>query len=148
MKLFTIGFTQKSARQFFDLLGNAGVRTVIDIRENNRSQLAGFTKVGDLPFFLEKICGIDYVHHPDLAPTRAIRDLHPGTRKDSVKWAQYRDAFIALLTARRVERGVPPELLDRGCLLCSEHEPEYCHRRLLAEYLAEKLPGTEVVHLV
>jgi len=58
MKIFTIGFTKKSAEEFFTLLKDAGVRRVIDIRLNNTSQLAGFAKARDLEYFLKAILGI------------------------------------------------------------------------------------------
>lgn len=71
MKLFTIGFTKKSARRFFDLLRESGVKRILDVRINNGSQLAGFAKKDDLAYFLEEICGMDYVHLPSLAPRRS-----------------------------------------------------------------------------
>ena len=55
MTLFTIGFTQKTAETFFETIKNAGVRRVVDIRLNNTSQLAGFTKKDDVIYFLKKI---------------------------------------------------------------------------------------------
>ena len=68
MKLFTIGFTRKSAQKFFGLLSSSGVERVVDVRLNNVSQLAGFAKRDDLEYFLRRVCGIDYVHLPALAP--------------------------------------------------------------------------------
>ena len=70
MRLFTIGFTKKSAEGFFTNLSKAGVKRVIDIRLNNMSQLAGFTKRDDLRYFLRTICNIDYIHLPELAPNK------------------------------------------------------------------------------
>uniref|UniRef100_UPI0015D7B598 DUF488 domain-containing protein n=1 Tax=Nevskia soli TaxID=418856 RepID=UPI0015D7B598 len=74
MTIFTIGFTRKSAETFFTLLSRAGVQRLIDVRLNNVSQLAGFTKKDDLRYFTKAICGIDYVHLPELAPTADILD--------------------------------------------------------------------------
>ncbi len=67
MRIFTIGFTKKSANRFFELLRTSGARRVVDVRLNNVSQLAGFAKRDDLAYFLAKICGMDYVHLPVLA---------------------------------------------------------------------------------
>ena len=72
--LFTIGFTKKSAEQFFGLLSGAGVKRVLDVRLNNVSQLAGFTKKEDLEFFLRRIGDMDYLHLPELAPTQDLID--------------------------------------------------------------------------
>ena len=145
LQLFTIGFTQKSAQDFFTSLRQAGVKRVVDVRLNNNSQLAGFSKKEDLPFFLSEIGGIGYVHLPELAPTQDILDAFKKRKGD---WAIYERAFLDLMARREIEKRVSPEALDAGCLLCSEHEPHHCHRRLVAEYLNEKWGGISVRHLV
>lgn len=145
IKLFTIGFTRKTAEYFFGKLGGAGVERIIDIRLNNSSQLAGFAKRDDLQFFLGEIGGIGYHHVPDLAPTK---DLLDGHKKREIDWETFESGFIALMQDRRVELKVEKSLLDRGCLLCSEDKPEHCHRRLVAEYLQEKWGDVSIEHLV
>jgi uncharacterized protein (DUF488 family) len=144
MKVFTIGFTKKSAETFFGKLRDAGVRGLVDVRLNNVSQLAGFSKRDDLKYFLKAICGIDYVHLAELAPTQSILDEY---KKRSHDWAQYEEQFLALMAERRVEETVPRDLLENACLLCSEEKPAHCHRRLVAEYLNGKWGGIETVHL-
>jgi len=144
MKVFTIGFTKKNAETFFTTLRDAGVRRLVDVRLNNTSQLAGFAKRDDLRFFLASICGIDYVEVPELAPTQDILD---ALKKRKGDWSVYETAFLALLRGRKVEETVRRELLDAGCLLCSEATAEHCHRRLVAEYLHEKWGDLEIVHL-
>lgn len=145
MKIFTIGFTKKTAEQFFSLLDRPDLKRVLDIRLNNNSQLAGFTKSADLRFFLSRVVGKDYVHVPQLAPSA---DILKKYRDSKGSWAAYERDFLALMKQRGVEETVPMELLDGGCLLCSEATPEQCHRRLAAEYLAEQWPNTQVCHLV
>ncbi|HTP30533.1 MAG TPA: DUF488 domain-containing protein [Candidatus Acidoferrales bacterium] len=145
MKLFTIGFTKKSAEQFFTLLKNSGARRLADVRLNNSSQLAGFSKRDDLRYFVKAICGMDYVHLPELAPTEAILDAFKKKKGD---WKLYEQQFRSLMVERRIEDTVEKKLLDGACLLCSEETPEHCHRRLVAEYLNEKWGGVEIVHLV
>ncbi len=144
MKIFTIGFTQKSAEQFFNHLKQPGLTRVIDIRLNNVSQLAGFTKMKDLQFFLREINNLDYVHLPELAPTKEILD---GYKKNGGNWKSYEKLFLSLMAARRVENLVQTDLIDGGCLLCSEVTPEHCHRRLVAEYFRNKWGDVEIVHL-
>ena len=144
MKVFTIGFTRKPARRFFDLLRGSGARRVVDVRLNNVSQLAGFAKKDDLAFFLREICGMDYVHLPDLAPTKEILDDYKKKRCD---WVTYEARFLALMKERRIEETVPKEVIANGCLLCSEDKPHHCHRRLVAEYLSRRWGGFEIVHL-
>ena len=143
MKLFTIGFTKKSAESFFDLLASSGAKRVVDVRLNNVSQLAGFAKRDDLEYFLRRVCGIDYVHLPDLAPTP---DMLADYRK-SRDWDVYEKRFLDLMRARRIEDGIAREVIDGGCLLCSEDKPHRCHRRLVAEYLDDRWGGIEVRHL-
>jgi uncharacterized protein (DUF488 family) len=145
MKLFTIGFTKKSAESFFTTLKTAGVGRLLDVRLNNVSQLAGFTKRDDLRYFTKALCGIDYVHVPVLAPTQDILDAYKKHKGD---WGLYQRQFLDLMRSRRVESELSRELLDGACLLCSEHRPDHCHRRLVAEYLAEKWGRLEIEHLL
>ncbi len=144
MKVFTIGFTKKPASRFFELLRESGTERVVDVRLNNTSQLAGFAKRDDLAWFLEEICGIGYVHRPELAPTK---ELLSDYQKRRIDWDTYEARFRELMRERRIENAVPAEVLNRGCLLCSEHRPDHCHRRLVAEYLNERWGGLEVEHL-
>lgn len=144
MKVFTIGFTQKPARRFFDLIRNAGAKRIVDVRLNNVSQLAGFAKREDLAYFLEEICGIGYVHMPALAPTQGMLDVYKKGRGD---WHAYEQEFMSLMEARRIEDTVPREIIADGCLLCSEDKPHRCHRRLVAEYLRQRWGDVAIHHL-
>jgi len=144
IKLFTIGFTKKTAEEFFSRLLRAGVKRVIDIRLNNVSQLAGFAKRDGLRYFLRTIGGMDYVHRPDLAPTEQILE---DFKKNKGRWEVYEKDFLALLSAREVEKNIPPELLHEACLLCSEEKPAQCHRRLVAEYFLSKWSNVKIIHL-
>jgi uncharacterized protein (DUF488 family) len=145
MKIFTIGFTKKSAEIFFTRLKEAGVRRLVDVRLNNVSQLAGFTKKDDLKYFTKAIRGIEYVHLPELAPTAAILDAY--RKQKNGDWQAYERQFLDLMRWRRIEETVPRELLDGGCLLCSAEKPQHCHRRLVAEYLRVKWGDIEIEHL-
>jgi uncharacterized protein (DUF488 family) len=144
MKIFTIGFTQKTARRFFELLRGSGARRIVDVRLNNVSQLAGFAKRDDLAFFAKEIAGMDYVHVPDLAPTQTMLDAY---KKEKGDWRLYEERFLGLMQERQIERTLSPELLAGGCLLCSEDTPHRCHRRLVAEYLQKRWVDVEVAHL-
>lgn len=144
IRIFTIGFTKKSAESFFTTLRKAGVKRLIDIRLNNVSQLAGFTKKEDLQFFLRELCNIEYLHRVDLAPTQEILDTYKKHKGD---WLVYEQQFNELISARKIEVSLSRELLDGACLLCSEAEPQNCHRRLVAEYLQAKWNNVEIMHL-
>ncbi len=134
MNIFTIGFTKKNAETFFSFIKNNKVQTLIDVRLNNVSQLAGFAKRDDLSFFLKELCQVDYEHVPELAPTKEILN---GYKKGDMPWENYEDKFLNLMAQRNVEKIITKDLLNDGCLLCSEHEPHFCHRRLVVEYLNE-----------
>lgn len=139
----TIGFTKSSAGHFFERLLKAGVKKVVDVRLHNTSQLAGFAKADDLAYFLRKICGIEYVHQPLLAPTDPMLKEY---KKEKGDWRAYEERFLGLMAERRIEKHLKPEMLDGACLLCSEDKPHHCHRRLVCEYLNEKWGGALDVH--
>jgi uncharacterized protein (DUF488 family) len=142
--LFTIGFTKKNAEKFFGLLRGSGAKRLVDVRLNNVSQLAGFAKKDDLAYFVKEICGMDYVHVPELAPTQDILDEYKKNKGD---WAVYEQKFLELMRQREIEKKVPRNLVEDGCLLCSEDKPHHCHRRLVAEYLKDHWGDVEIKHL-
>lgn len=136
MEIFTIGFTKTTAEDFFGRLRSNRIERVLDVRLNNRSQLAGFAKRDDLAFFLRELIGASYEHAPLLAPTEEI--LQAYKRKGAMPWSEYEDRFLALMRERRIESKLDRASLEqRTVLLCSEDTPDRCHRRLVAEYLAE-----------
>jgi uncharacterized protein (DUF488 family) len=141
--IYTIGFTRKPARTFFGQLRESGASRLVDVRLKNASQLAGFSKRDDLEYFLAELCDMDYVHELRLAPTKSMLDAY---RRQGMDWEAYERSFIDLMAERRVEQSVPRELLDNAVLLCSEPTPRQCHRRLVAEYLAEHW-DVEISHL-
>ena len=145
MEVCSIGFTKKTAEQFFLLLRRANIRRLLDVRLNNVSQLAGFTKREDLQFFLKEICAADYRHEPLLAPTQEMLDEY---KKNKGPWLDYETKFLALMADRKIE-----DTLDRALfsvptvLLCSEATAEHCHRRLVLEYLRDKWGDLKITHL-
>ena len=136
MEIYTIGFTKKTAGDFFEQLKRSGARRIVDVRLNNVSQLAGFAKKNDLIYFLKNLCGMDYFHLPELAPAKDMLDSY---RKNKSSWEEYERRFLNLMERRRIEKSQNiRSLLHQGCLLCSEPEPDFCHRRLVVEYLQTK----------
>lgn len=145
IELFTIGFTQKKAEQFFGLLKQHGVTMLVDTRLKPDVQLSGFAKRNDLHFFMREIVGGSYIHLPNLSPTPEILDTYRADKD----WRQYEVRFNALLDQRDI-----PEVLDRAmferercCLLCSEHLADKCHRRLVAERMAAEWAPVTITHL-
>jgi len=145
MEIYSIGFTQKSASEFFGTLKAHGIERLLDVRLNNTSQLAGFAKQADLAYFLHEICGAAYQHEPLLAPTQDILDAY---KKQKGSWELYEEVFLALMRSRKIET-----IIDKGSfarktvLLCSEPTAEQCHRRLVLEYLREHWGGVTITHL-
>lgn len=145
MEIYSIGFTKKSAAQFFGSLRGAGIERLLDVRLNNVSQLAGFTKRDDLKFFLAELCDADYQHDPLLAPTQSLLDDY---KKRHRPWEEYADGFLKLMGERRIEEHLDPSLFEhRTVLLCSEPTAERCHRRLVIDYLDKTWGGVSAVHL-
>lgn len=145
MTIYTIGFTKKSAQEFFETLRLSGAKHLFDIRLHNKSQLAGFTKRDDLRYFLKKIVTMEYHEVPLLAPEDSIIIEYRKTGD----WGKYEQRYLGLIRQRKVEHHMNPALFKDGVvLLCSEAKPDHCHRRLAAEYLAYSLLGkVNIEHL-
>ena len=145
MEVYSIGFTKKTAERFFESLKAEGIRRLIDVRLNNVSQLAGFTKRDDLGYFLNRICGAEYIHEPLLAPTQEMLDDY---KKRKGAWEEYERSFLELMSRRKIEDHLDRAMfVTRTVLLCSEPRPDHCHRRLVLEYLTAKWGGLTVRHL-
>lgn len=143
MNLYTIGFSQKSAEEFFKILKSNNVVRLIDIRLNNKSQLAGFTNVKHLPYFL-KIHGIKYLYRSDFAPSKELLD---GYKNKSISWQEYEIEYSKILIQRNIIERIDWNIFKDSVLLCSEPTAEQCHRRLLAEHLAQKKSKITIKHL-
>jgi uncharacterized protein (DUF488 family) len=145
VEIYTIGFTQTTAEHFFGRLRAAGVRRLLDVRLNNSSQLAGFAKARDLPFFLRELVGASYAHDPRLAPTQDLLDSY---KKHRGEWSSYEKDFLRLMAERQIEQVLAPaEFAIPTALLCSEATADNCHRRLVCEYLVDRWPDVRPVHL-
>lgn len=145
MEIYTTGFTKKTAEQFFESLRRVGIRRLLDVRLNNSSQLAGFSKRDDLAYFLRVICQADYLHEPLLAPTQEMLDEY---KKHKGSWEDYEQRFLALMRDRKIEQRIAPSLFAKPTvLLCSEETAEHCHRRLVAEYLNAHWGELTITHL-
>ncbi len=144
MNVYTIGFTKTSAESFFSRLQKAGVKRILDVRLNNVSQLAGFAKRDDLHYFLKALCGIEYVHRTELAPTQEMLDAY---KKQRGEWTDYERRFLELMASRHIEQTLSRDAVEGACFLCSEDKPHHCHRRLVAEYLKERWGDVVIVHL-
>lgn len=144
IKICTIGFTGKSASEFFDLLEKNGVTKIIDTRVSNSSQLSGFAKGKDLEYFAKKILNTDYEHNLDLAPTKELLSLY---RDKKISWDEYAVQYIELVKSREILEKINIDAYNNCCLLCSEHLPHQCHRKLLGEYLKSNFSTVEIIHL-
>lgn len=147
MTIYTIGFTKKSAEQFFGLIKANEIEILLDVRLNNKSQLAGFTKEDDLRYFLAELCHCEYRHCPEFAPTKEILDSY---KKNLITWAEYVERYTALMERRGEYLRFADRFskYSRVCLLCSEPTPEQCHRRLIAEMIASTSPEQiEIKHI-
>jgi uncharacterized protein (DUF488 family) len=145
VEIYTIGFTQTTAERFFERLAGVGIGRLLDVRLNNTSQLAGFAKAKDLPYFLRKLVGADYEHEPLLAPTQELLDEY---KKRGGDWAAYESQFLELMRERKIEHALAiSDFQTPTALLCSEATAEHCHRSLVCEYLASRWPDVHPVHL-
>ena len=144
IELYTIGFAKKSAEEFFGLLKSNHVNTIVDTRIHPSSQLSGFAKGKDLKFFAYEIADIGYEHQIDFAPSEELLSKY---RKKKISWDEYEVEYLNLLDLRKIGKHIHIQDMNCKCLLCSEHSPDKCHRRLLAEYLRSKFSGVKIIHL-
>jgi uncharacterized protein (DUF488 family) len=145
MEIYSIGFTQKSAGEFFGKLKSHGIERLLDVRLNNTSQLSGFAKQSDLAYFLHEICNCAYEHEPLLAPEQRMLDAYKKQKGD---WDDYANAFLKLMRSRKIESAISHESFhQKTVLLCSEPTAEHCHRRLVLEYLQRSWANVIIHHL-
>jgi len=145
--IYTIGFTGKTAEEFFSILTEHKIKTLIDIRLNTKSQLSAFAKMPDLEFFLKQLCRISYIYYPGLAPSD---DLLSAYRKKEIDWPGYETRYLALLEERHTAPALKKELRKWKlpvCLLCAEQTAKFCHRRLAAEFISHNVKTMEIIHL-
>ncbi|MEO2065147.1 MAG: DUF488 domain-containing protein [Desulfurobacteriaceae bacterium] len=147
-KLYTIGFSKKTAQEFFEALRKSGVQMLVDIRRNNKSQISGYAKFPDLPYFLS-LFEISYLYLPEASPSKKLLQ---NFRKERVDWEIYKDVFCnELLKNREFLLDVFTELFSRFnvvCLLCSENDYRFCHRTIVATFLREHIENLEVLHIL
>lgn len=144
MFIFTIGFSKRSAEEFFETLKENKVKTLIDIRLNNKSQLAGFTKRNDIEYLLEQTAGIKYKYLEEFTPTKEILNEY---RDNKITWDEYENKYNMLLEERKPLTNLKKEIFQDSCLLCSEFLPDKCHRRLAAEYIKNYYNDFTIIHL-
>jgi len=142
--LYTIGFSEKDAKTFFELLKLSKIQTLFDVRLNNVSQLTGYTKKSDIAYFLDKICNIKYMHLPILAPTKEILD---GYKNKRISWKDYESKYVTLINERQIYNSLRDIYFNNSCLLCSEKNAEQCHRRLAANIIKENFLIDNIIHL-
>jgi uncharacterized protein (DUF488 family) len=147
MNIYTLGFTKKTAQEFFSILKENNISTLVDIRLNNTSQLAGFAKGNDLKYFLKEICNINYIHDTELAPTKEILDNYKNKK---ISWNEYENLFNKLLIQRHIKNHLAIKYnnkYEKFCFLCSELKPNNCHRRLVVEYILNNINDIKIKHL-
>ena len=146
IQLFTIGFAGKTAERFITLLREAGVARVVDTRLYPDTQLSGFARKKDLGYFLQELAGIGYIHREELAPSKALLDAN---KKKEIGWDAYAAGYNALLHDRQIAARLTPAKMDKACFLCAEPTAQFCHRRLLVEYLKNEWTqhNVKIMHL-
>ncbi len=141
--LYTIGFAQKKAEEFFTILKDNNIKTLIDIRQSNTNIYAGFTIRDNLQYFLKEICGIEYVENKLFAPSKELRDKY----RTNFCWADYEIDYNQLIISRKAVDSISYSILHAAVLLCAEPSALHCHRRLAAEMIVNRYPDIQIIHL-
>lgn len=142
INLFNIGFTQKTAEEFFGILKKNKIDCLVDIRLNPNGQLSRFAFEKDLPFFLDKLAdGCKYVHRVDLAPqNELLKEVRTKGSAMSKDYKLFEKEFNQYLEKKSNIGNFSEQFIkyQNVVLLCSEHTNEKCHRRLVSEMLLNK----------
>lgn len=142
INLFSIGFTQKSAEDFFGLLKDNRIDCLVDVRLNPNGQLSRFAFEKDLPYFLDKLAnGCKYVHRVDLAPqNELLKEVRTKGSAMSRDYKLFEIEFNKYLENESKIDDFVEQFKDykNVALLCSEHTTEKCHRRLVSKMLITK----------
>ena len=145
MEVYTAGFTKWLAKDFFSQLKDLKIHKLIDIRLRPNSQLSGFTREVNFSFFLENLSNVKYEHQLSLAPTKELLNKR---RNEGLSWQDFEFEYLNLLTKGVLEYCLN-EISNQNILfLCSETEPQFCHRRILTDKLCRLNSDLEVIHLI
>lgn len=139
--LFTIGYEGADLADFIAALTQAGVTTLLDVRELPLSRKKGFSKraLGEAML----AAGIAYRHERDLGSPKTIRQrLHSDG-----DYEQFFESFSTYLRQQRpLLKKLAGSLDGKVALMCFERDPATCHRSVVARQL-ELLVGLKTKHL-
>lgn len=140
--LYTFGYEGLDIDAFVLRVNDAGIKSIVDVRELPLSRKKGFSKSS----FKEALAqsGIAYVHIPALGCPKEIRNSY----KANADWAQYTRKFLAYIETQdaTVRELVKISKATTACLVCFEADYTMCHRTYVAR-AARKLGGPAVQHL-
>jgi len=141
MRIFTIGYEGTTVGEFLNVLTEAGVKRVIDVRAVPNSRRPGFSKTPLRNALAES--DIDYVHLRALGtPADGRAAARAGRHDDLVRiYAGQLELPEAIAEGAQML-----DLADEkpSAVLRYERDPAECHRTLLLSAVA---PDAEVVHL-
>lgn len=126
---FTVGYTGRSIEEFLDILANAGVRTLADVRQFAVSMYKPDFSKANLKRHLEER-GIGYIHFPELGVPRDIRAKAIDTGTRDVIWAWYDEHVVAPYVGHNLHRFLN-EVEHPVAMMCTEIAPQECHRHRL-----------------
>lgn len=137
-RVATIGYQAATVPGFLRALRDAGVDLLIDVRAVASSRRAGFAKTA-LAANLET-AGIDYLHIRSLGtPADGRAAARSGRHEDM------REIFAQHLETHEAQEGLwrLEQIVKSGkqvALMCFEADYRECHRLLVANALADRIP--------
>lgn len=144
MKMFTLGYEKRNVQEFIEILKEANVQTLVDVRETAWSYKRDFCKTKFKNALSD--AGIDYIHLKELGNPKEIR--RSGVTSVSIlkKYRRYlKDTsagipeLLTLLESSKQEK-------KNICLTCYEKDHRDCHRSIISEHVFGKVTG-KIVHL-
>jgi uncharacterized protein (DUF488 family) len=145
--IYTIGHSSHELTTFFALLARFNITRIVDIRRSPRSTRYPHYNLDSLRDACAASSSLQYSFQGDVFGARRRRrrrslgDLNSGLT-DSGDQA-YADHMQRPEFGQAVSTLISPSLV----VMCSENDPEQCHRSLLADYLS-LVHQTDVMHIL
>jgi len=142
MQIYTVGHSNHSPEEFLNLLAEAKIEVLVDVRSNPNSRWALFANRDSLTGILKAV-QIQYIY---LGNVLGGRQSDPDSYDHQTSKADYQTIRQKEYFQHGIKRLLEGLRRFRVCIMCAEEDPSSCHRNLLvAESLRRE--GVQIFHI-